>query len=845
MKTRLGPLLLLTMALLLFSRCARDHWDSYYERPDWLENPIYEILKEDGRFTAYLRCVDSTKYARILQSASYYTVFAPTDSAFAHYLQEHNYASIADISKEEADTIVSYSLVYNVFDFEQLSDVLSSGWDTLSSIKKKTAFYRSIYRDRLPDSTDIWAVDTNSGTSYVVGDNNYKYVPTYMQRYFDLRGFLPMDYEYFYPDRVFSGDHVQGAKIVTANMYAENGVVHAVDRVNKPLPNLEVSLQANPAYSKVIDYLNRRDVAGDFIYKSYTPHDAVTNSFREIYPELNLREVYVKNYSFPLALNTERLSNNDKVAETGGYTFVVPTNAAVDSFYMEKIKPYYDAGKNPWQSIEDLPTELMDYFMQAHISESMVWPSKYQNSMSMSGEFFNGQGGYGKSFDQANFVEVKVTSNGFLYGTDDYVHSKYFETVYTQLMMDSTYSMMHSALKLYYQYTLMDELMRCPLNGYDSEYYMLLLMPDQALTNNGYTYQYSTDFGQYVFSNADAVTGDLTAEERLKRLIRNCVFVRIKNDRMDTTFENLFQNGMSAVEGDPGYSRCFKEYGFEVMLNYYGDMTRFKCPSGAARLNRIQVQTLGSYDATLTGTSYNVASQLDDIEFSNGVVYDMGLRLPDYCNPVVSWNEKSLGQYINDICAANVAQFSEYKKYVQAVLFSYDSDNKVYTNPIEIENTARVTVLMPNNDAMRQAVVDGYLPSYEAITQSSSPTYAEDVEKARGFLLYHILDGRVFLNDLNPYHVIYSHTSATYQTSVTQPSFFVPEPNQPGNIMMVEVSKNAEGNLQFSSSPETSLVAGDSTAVEVILGATSSNYYARKGVIHGIDGYLPCNPIIH
>lgn len=848
MKKRLSVMfLLLSFVFLCLVQCKNETWNDYYSTPEWMEPPIYEVLQNDGRFTSYLRCLDSTMYARILKSASLYTVFAPTDSAFKEYLKEQNYQSIDEVTNQEAEKIVAYSLVYNKYPFERLTDVLVNGWDTLVSLKKMTAYYESIYQEELSDGTRVWVVDANDGMNFVTGKNNNKYVPTYLSKLFNRRGFSSRDYEYFYPGKTYTGKNIQGASVVSEDIYASNGIIHAVDAVNLPLENLERLLKKNPNYSKVMDFFHRREaVSNEYRYMFYEPSSDVTDYFREIYPELNLREVYVKSYAIPL--NAEKVGSDNESAEMEGYTFVAPTNAAVDSFYKEKIQPFTEAGKNAWTQIEEVPSEIMEYFMNAHISSSLVWPSNYRSSLNESGEFFNGKGSNGQSFEEANFVEVKVASNGFLYGTDHYVHSKYFETVYTQLLMDSTFSMMKGALNVYFENTLKEELMRCALNGYDSEYYILLMMQDVALENDGYVYEYQEEFGREVFSNGSASGADLTPEERLRRLVQSCVFVRIKNDQMNSTMDEIFKNGHSRTEGTPGYSKCYANYGFDVMLNYYGDMMRFKVATGAARLNRMEIQTLGAYDTRNTGNYYNVVGQVKDMDFINGVVYDMDARLPDYCVPATSYNEKSLGQYINDACDKNKAEYSEYKKYLNQVLFSYDSDTKNYINPVEIDNPAMVTVLMPNNAAMKKAVEDGYLPSYDQITDANSESYEEDCKKARNFLLFHILNGRVFINDLNPYNVIYAHQTATYQREVTQSSFYVIESvaaTGSDNPMMVVVSKNDEGNLTFSTSAESSYIGGDSTKVEVILGAKNSNHFARKGVIHGIDGYLPCDPILY
>lgn len=838
-------LLWVWMAILLFAQCKDDYWDQYYSRPEWLEPPIYEVLKNDGRFNSYLQLVDSTMYERILKEASFYTVFAPTDSAMNDYLKEQGYASIDEISAAEADTIVAYSLVYNVFEFDELTDVLTNGWDTLSSIKKKTAFYNTIYQEMLPDSTLAWVVDATANGSYSVGDNNYKYVPTYLDRIFTKRGLLPSDYEYFYPGIDYNGSNIQGAHIVTKNMMAENGIIHAVDKVNKPLPNLENVLESDARYSKMMAFFDRKDVAGEYLYKYYTLQDDVTQYFRDIYPDRNLREVLIKFYEFPVMLNAERVSNSEKEAETDGYTIFAPTNDAMDAFYAERIKPYTDNGKNSWTSLDKVPNEIMEYFMQAHMTPTQIWPSKYKNAMSYSGEFFNGAGVFGKSFEDENFSHIQVASNGLLYGTDKYIKSKYFETVYTQLLMDSSYTIARSVLDDFYEFTLKEELMRCALNGYNSEYYLVFVPKDRAFTNDGYTFVYSDETGNYTWSNANAAVGDITPEDRLKRLILSGIFVRINSADVNSTMSDMLTKGQSKVEGAEGYSRCFKEYGWDIWQNYYGDVVRVKVPAGAAKQGKLQIQSMGGFDATTTGTQFDVATLLKDMEFMNGKVYDMDARLIDYCVPSKSYNEGRLGTYVMNACDANKSVFSEYKKYAEAVLFPYDSDAKAYINPWEIDNTATVTVLIPNNDAMKQAVEDGYLPAYEAVTNTSSPTYEEDVAKAKNFLLWHILQGRVIPNDLNPHNVIYNYQTSTYLHSLSQETFYNPNPENPAQLpVRIDISKSADGNLVFATSPETSEVGGDSTAVQVILGAKNSNFYARHGIIHGIDGYLPCKAIL-
>jgi hypothetical protein len=434
-----------------------------------------------------------------------------------------------------------------------------------------------------------------------------------------------------------------------------------------------------------------------------------------------------------------------------------------------------------------------------------------------------------------NFRSTKVASNGFLYALEDdaYIPPRQFETVFAQFLMNTDYSWMATALNKYYGSALQEELMRSPLNGYNSEYYIVFMMSNTALSRNGYTMTVDDD-GAYSFTNEDCLSGMLTAEERLKRLIRSCVFVRIRNSQMNNTLTNFLAKGSGVAP-----TNCFKNYGFEVAVNYYGDMVKIMCPAGAAAQNKLQIQMLGRYD--YGSSSFLVATKEADLTFNNGVVYSLGSSdLLDYCNSPTTWDENTLGYYLLDVACANDANLSTYKQYASKVLFS--STTTGYTMPEEIITSDMLTVLAPNNTAMAQAVTDGYLPAYSTLDQ------AANLEKARKFLLNHILNGRVLVNDMdttkvNGSCIIYDNTQSSYATTVTMPTYYV----NGNSTMLVDVTKASDGCLQFQTSASISSVI-NATPVKITMSTQAnnkkySNLYCRRGVIHEINGYLPCIPI--
>ena len=114
---------LLSLIMLIAVSCTDK--DEYYERPGWLEPPIYQVLEKEGRFSQYLKCVDRTLYATSLKGSGLYTVFAPNDQAFAAYLASKGVNSVSELPDSVVNRIVSYSILYNQYPYERLTDVLA------------------------------------------------------------------------------------------------------------------------------------------------------------------------------------------------------------------------------------------------------------------------------------------------------------------------------------------------------------------------------------------------------------------------------------------------------------------------------------------------------------------------------------------------------------------------------------------------------------------------------------------------------------------------------------------------------------------------------------------------
>jgi len=785
---------LLSLVLLLLVRCTNDK-DAYFERPAWLEPPIYEVLQKQGRFTNYLKCVDRTLYATTLKSSGLSTVFAPNDDAFTKYL---NGKSVSDLPDSLVNQIVAYSIIRNNYSYDHLSDVLSGGWDTLSSIRKKTAYYSPIYQMNY-NGNNVWIYDM-PGVSATIGtvvEQNYKYVPLYLSKVFEkgrTAGQAASDYSMFYPTP-YTGSNVQSASIVTKDIVADNGVVHEVDQVLEPLPNLEKMLN-DPDYSDFKDLINIKGTTGEPYFVSYSFNDILTKAFSTAMPDKNINAVYLKYYTgLPFTLSGERYGTSVKEAEQGGFTMFAPNNAAVQKFYNEKLKTYYPGG------ILTVPVEVLYYFINAQMINDLVWPGDFKGSMNSLGEFFNGKGATGAEFDKTTYTKLAPASNGLFYGSNDYIKSRYFETVYTEILLNPSYSLLNTAFANYYATTLKDELLRCELNGYTQENYTILLPSDDLLRADGFSWAWiSGSTYDFLNSNSGSTLGSFVASDRMKRLVRSHIFKRLKNEQINCA--------ITSFTTDPSFASAYGGYSYAV--NDYGDMIRYK--DG-------KVQMLGNYDENdwVTATPFKT--------FLNGQVFKID-KLLQYsprntaATEPLKYTSQALSVYLQNAAIAN-DNVSTFVKYLTLCLGATGS-----TDLSGISADMTLTVFMPSNAAMVKAVKNGDLPAYSLITGGNSAA----IQKATKFILYHIINGKEYVDDGLTYimpnkEVIKEEVAPTLLKDVVDNTYLA-------------VSKDASGKLIVSTRAQTTGRNLSTSIKSVPVTRIRSNNFGARSVLHEINDYF-------
>ena len=422
----LQPFLLLIISCLLLVSCRKKQWEEYYERPEGLEPPIYQTLQSKGGFSSLLSCIDKAGYKEILSNAGYWTLFAPTDEAFSKYFKEHNISSVESIDAETATKIVRYCLVYNSFNTDRLDDYQSTtGWQADLAFKRKTTYY-DLFDTAMVNGQLLHTIASNRNGGYVSSDNNNKYIPYFTNPFFTTARLTATDYNYFYSNTSFTGLNILDARIIETNVPAENGNIHIIDKVLSPLQNIEKYLASKPEYSLFNSLFQRFMV-------TYTENVDATHKYQVLNNSSD--KVYIKFYNAGLAfsLNNENyLRAQDNDGQMNGWTIFAPTNDVLEPYLKSVVLEHYN---NDLNNLSKLPIQTLLDFLNAHMWQSPVWPTKFATTANYLGEEarFNAN---------ADIPDKKILSNGFFYGAKKVQESNLFFTVYARPYLDPDYTLM-------------------------------------------------------------------------------------------------------------------------------------------------------------------------------------------------------------------------------------------------------------------------------------------------------------------------------------------------------------------------------------------------------------------
>jgi uncharacterized surface protein with fasciclin (FAS1) repeats len=472
----LRNIFLLCTVVLIVAGCRKKAFEAYYGRPDSLAPPIYQQLQAKGNFKSFLVCIDKAGYKPTLSAAGYWTLFAPNDEAFKKFLADRALTDVAQLDSGTCAQIVTYSLAYNAFARARIGDYQSTaGWVPNFGFKRRTAYYTGFYDDTTSTGQRVKALSSNrNGSAFVLGDNNNKYIPYFVDNFLAAKGLSAADYNYFYPNTPYTGFNVVNASVVTADIVAENGFIHEIDKVILPLPSIDKYLGSNPQYSEFKKLFDKYMV--NFVLSS-----EATNRYK-LLTGLN-ENVYIKSFNPLLAYspnNENYLKVQDNDGQSDGWTMFVPKN--------DVLLPYINSVLlENYPSLDQLPINIIIDFLNAHMWQTTVWPSKFANTNNVQNE--------PAKFDKnVDIIDKQILSNGIFYGTSKVQQANVFSTVYGKAYLDPKYLLMTRALDMNYRYIITVPTLK----------FTVFMMSDSLLRAKGY--DYSTALNAWTYTNAGGVT---------------------------------------------------------------------------------------------------------------------------------------------------------------------------------------------------------------------------------------------------------------------------------------------------------------------------------------------------
>jgi len=438
----------LVTVLLLFFSCQPDQPEKY-ERPDWLSGKLYTQITSTEGLDSFAIALNLSGYDTIIDASGSFTVFAPTNEAFNAYFNNHpEYTAVSDIPGRALDGIVKYHVVQNPWTLAQLQSLDINGWiDKDDPVNNEPRGYKrqTVLQE---DNSKYW-VNVISGEESITDSsqaNDYrmvyrasrKYVPLFFDAFLDVADIEPNDYEYYFNSTYSPGTmHYAGSRVISEEIFAENGVVYRIDELVEPLANAEQLLkQEHPDYS-YSDFLKTI-----YRYARFTENPEATARQPGYDQGLDVDDLY--DLTFPgLTFNiqselTGTVTSNETYTIRYHHGVIAPTDQALDKLFREVITE--ESGYPHWPDRNSVPESIYQIIVNAHMSDEPVYFSD------LGGEIVNGMNDR-VTVDPENIIQKSYASNSTFLGVDEAIVPRAFSSVTGPVYLRPGYSILRSALE--------------------------------------------------------------------------------------------------------------------------------------------------------------------------------------------------------------------------------------------------------------------------------------------------------------------------------------------------------------------------------------------------------------
>lgn len=433
------------MLWLLFAGCDTLSTKEKYQRPDWLPGKLYTSVSVQKNLSLFAECLRLTGLDTIINVSGCWTVFAPTDEAIRAYLLENNYARLADIPIMKLERMTKFHIIQDPWSLNQLKILGSTGWRTYDNSKSESYAYKRETMLRNPNDKywikkeyrKQWVVtDSAIADSYKMGyTSSRKFVPIFYDKYLSVNGLSSVDYK-FYFNREFEPGNVYyaGAKILQADIFADNGFVHVIDKVVEPLLNAKERLEREvpgESYRLFLEMVYQ-------YYPAFSPNMVATNNQPEIKLGGIADTLWDINYA-ALAFNLQKerfeTINQTLIRHNG---LIAPTDEAFKKFIDGVLT--VKSGFPHWNNTKSLPMDIVNIIVAQNVKSSPIYPSRstYKKIFKESNRYHQ---------NQEDIIRTDFGSNSTFIGLGNYTPDRAFTSVTGPVFCRPNFSFFRLALQ--------------------------------------------------------------------------------------------------------------------------------------------------------------------------------------------------------------------------------------------------------------------------------------------------------------------------------------------------------------------------------------------------------------
>lgn len=442
MRKTLRHIFFMVITVSLLASCRKEI--EKYDRPEWLVGKLYSQVMASEDLDSFAICIKEAGFDSIINVSGSFTVFAPTNQAFHEYFQRNSeYNKISDIPFKELEKIVKYHIVQNSWSTTQLISLNSDGWvDPDDPDDKSWGFKRQTVLKE--DNRKYWVntdrgkytfVDSLNANFYrIVNTASRKYVPFFWDRFLNISEISGDDYDFYFPSGYSQGRiHFAGSRVISSEIYAENGILYKIDEVVEPLKTAEQILEQDYSGYSYSDFLKMI-----YSYAQLSPNMQETMNMPGFEGGSSVDTIF--NMTFPdLTFNirsemSDPLSSNNSISLHRG--LIAPTNQALDDLFSQEI-----TGPGRYSNNDAVPPEILSLIVNSHMRTSPIYFKDLTQG------FKNGEDDI-VMIDPSDVVQANFASNSTFIGVNKAIIPRAFKSIAGPVYLNPNYSIYRSAIEI-------------------------------------------------------------------------------------------------------------------------------------------------------------------------------------------------------------------------------------------------------------------------------------------------------------------------------------------------------------------------------------------------------------